>query len=142
MRTDVILLVDDNPDDVYLTMHAFRKNGIDNEIIVAHDGMEAMDLLAPVDGSPPLHPTIILLDLNMPRMGGLELLARLRAGALTKSLPVIVLTTSDQERDIAESYDLGVNSYVQKPVTPNGFLEAAKALGVYWLEINKQVRAV
>ena len=142
MHTDVILLVDDNPDDVYLTMHAFRKNDIDNEIIVANDGVEALALLLPSDGSPPLHPIIVLLDLNMPRMGGLEVLARLRADPSTRSLPVIVLTTSDQERDIAESYDLGVNSYVQKPVTPNGFFEAAKVLGVYWLDINKQVRPV
>jgi two-component system response regulator len=133
---DAILLVDDNADDVFLTVNAFRKSDIDNEIVVARDGVEAMDLLLPSDGSAPLRPAIVLMDINMPRMGGLEALARLRADVLTRYLPVIMLTTSAEERDITESYIGGANSYVRKPVTSTEFLEAAKALGVYWLTVN------
>jgi two-component system response regulator len=142
MPSNVILLVDDNPDDVTLTVRAFRKNDIENEIVVAHDGVEALNLLAPDDGSAPLRPIIILLDLNMPRMGGLELLARLRAQPETQSLPVIILTTSNEERDIIRSYANGANSFVQKPVTLDEFLMAAKALGVYWLDVNKQAPGI
>jgi two-component system response regulator len=133
---DAILLVDDNADDVFLTVNAFRKSDIDNEIVVARDGVEAMDLLLPSDGSAPLRPAIVLMDINMPRMGGLEALARLRADVLTRYLPVIMLTTSAEERDITESYIGGANSYVRKPVTSAEFLEAARALGVYWLTVN------
>jgi two-component system response regulator len=139
MLTDAILLVDDNPDDVYLTTSAFRKNSIMNEIIVAQDGVEALDLLLPGDGRLGIRPAIVLLDINMPRMGGLEVLARLRADKLTRLLPVIMLTTSAEDRDIVESYDGGANSYVRKPVTTQEFLAAAKTLGVYWLEINTPV---
>ena len=140
LQTDVILLVDDNPDDVYLTTRAFRQNNITNEIIVANDGVQALELLLPDDDRPPLRPSIVLLDIHMPRMDGLEVLARLRADAFTRTLPVIVLTTSDEDRDIAESYSQGANSYVQKPVHTDEFLEAARMLGVYWLGLNKQVR--
>lgn len=140
LQLDVILLVDDNPDDIYLTTRAFRQNNITNEIVVAHDGVEAIELLLPDDGRPPLRPAIVLLDIHMPRMDGLEVLARLRADPSTSSLPVIVLTTSDEDRDIAESYSQGANSYVQKPVHTDEFLEAARVLGVYWLGLNKQVR--
>jgi len=138
MSSEVILLVDDSPDDVFLTVDAFRKAGIHEEIVVATDGVQALDLLLPQDGRAPLRPAIVLLDLNMPRISGLEVLARLRADPATRRLPVIVMTTSDQDRDIASSYDGGANSYVQKPLTPAGFLEAAKTLGQYWLHINKQ----
>lgn len=134
----VILLVDDNGDDVYLARHAFAQANIAREIVVARDGVEALALLLPEDGRQPLRPAIVLLDINMPRMGGLEVLARLRAVPSTRSLPVIVLTSSAQDRDMAESYHLGANGYVPKPVTPDGFLQAAKALGVYWLGVNKQ----
>ncbi len=136
----VILLVEDNADDVYLTRYAFEHNNISNEIVVAHDGIEALTLLLPTDGRQPLRPAIVLLDINMPRMGGLEVLARLRADPSTRALPVIVLTTSTQDREVAESYSLGANSYVSKPVTPDEFLQAAKALGVYWLGINRHAR--
>jgi two-component system response regulator len=136
MLNDAILLVDDNPDDVYLTVQAFRKSGITNQIIVAEDGVEALELLQPNAGGTPLRPAIVLLDINMPRMGGLEVLARLRADPLTRSLAVIMLTTSTEDRDIVESYDHGANSYVRKPVTTSEFVEAARALGVYWLGVN------
>jgi two-component system, response regulator len=138
MQTQTILLVDDNPDDVFLTVHAFRQNKIPNEIIVARDGVEAVNLLLPQDGSAPVRPVIVLLDINMPRMGGLEVLARLRGDVLTRSLPVIMLTTSTEDRDIAQSYAGGANSYVPKPVATDEFLEAAKTLGVYWLGLNIQ----
>jgi two-component system response regulator len=138
MRTDTILLVEDNPDDVYLTIHAFRQNDIQNEIIVANDGIDALDLLHPTGAIAPLLPAIVLLDINMPRMGGLELLARLRSDPRTRSLPVIMLTTSTEDHDIAESYSSGANSYVAKPVTSDEFLEAARTLGVYWLGLNLQ----
>jgi two-component system response regulator len=138
LRTDMILLVDDNPDDVFLTVHAFRQNGIQNEIIVATDGIGALDLLHPTGTDAPLRPAIVLLDINMPRMGGLELLARLRSDPRTRSLPVIMLTTSTEDQDIAESYSTGANSYVAKPVTSDEFLEAARTMGLYWLGLNLQ----
>lgn len=141
MRTGKILLVDDNPDDVFLTVRAFRQNNIDNEIIIAEDGVEAVDLLLPSNGTAPLRPEIMLLDINMPRMGGLEVLARIRADLRTRSLPVIMLTTSTEDRDIVESYSSGANSYVPKPVTSADFLAAAKTLGVYWLDLNVGVGA-
>ena len=140
MSSDVILLVDDNKDDVTLTLWAFRKSGISNEIIVASDGREAVDLLIPGDGGTPLRPAIVLLDINMPRMSGPEALKLLRADPSTKLLPVIMLTSSVDDRDIIQSYDLGANSYVQKPVESAEFLQAAKALGVYWLGVNKQAQ--
>jgi two-component system response regulator len=142
MRTEAILLVDDNPDDVYLTIHAFRQNDIVNEIIVANDGVEALQKLLPTDGSVPVLPAIVLLDINMPRMGGLEVLIRIRADPRTRSLPVIMLTTSTEDHDIAESYSGGANSYVAKPVTSDQFLEAARTLGVYWLGLNLQASAL
>lgn len=142
MGTEVILLVDDNSDDVTLTLWAFRKSGISNEIVVARDGKEAVDLLLPTDGQAPLRPVIVLLDINMPRMRGPEALALLRAAPSTKSLPVIMLTSSADDRDIIKSYDLGANSYVQKPVDSDEFLAAARALGIYWLGINKQARSL
>jgi two-component system, response regulator len=135
-----ILLVEDRLDDITLTEWAFRKCDISNEIIVARDGIEALELLLPNDGSLPLRPMIVLMDLSMPRMNGLECLRRLRADPSTKSIPVIMLTTSTDETDMAESYSLGANSYIQKPITSEGFLAAAKALGVYWLDMNQQPR--
>jgi two-component system response regulator len=139
MKTDAILLVEDNPDDVTLTLRAFKKNNIKNKIVVANDGMAALDLLLPTDGGTPLRPAIILLDLNMPRMNGLEVLRRLRSVPQTQQLPVIVLTTSNEDRDITEAYELGANSFVRKPVTFEEFLEAARILGLYWLCVNEQV---
>ncbi len=138
MATHVILLVDDNIDDVTLTLRALDKCNLDADIVVARDGMEALDLLLPTDGSVPLRPKMVLLDINMPRMSGLELLQFLRSDSSTKSIPVIMLTSSGEDRDLIESYQHGANSYVQKPVDTIEFLEAAKVLGVYWLWVNRQ----
>ena len=134
----VVLLVEDNSDDVFLIVQAFKKNNISNEIVVAGDGVEALALLLPEDGREPLRPVIVLLDINMPRMGGLEVLRRLQADPRTKSLPVIMLTTSTEARDIADSYTFGANSYVPKPVTTDEFLAASLTLGAYWLDFNLQ----
>jgi two-component system response regulator len=136
MIDDVILLVEDNVDDITMTMRAFQKNKIDNRIVIAHDGVEALDLLLPTDGADPLRPVLVLLDLNMPRIGGIEVLRRLRADPTTRTLPVIVMTTSDEERDITESYEIGANSYIRKPVASHEFLEATKALSMYWLMVS------
>jgi two-component system response regulator len=134
----VILLVEDSEDDVYLTVHAFQANDISNQIVIARDGVEALDLLLPQDGREPLRPAIVLLDINMPRVGGMEVLSTLRADPRTRALPVIVLTSSSQDQDMVESYNLGANSYIPKPVTTEDFVVAAKAVGLYWLDINKQ----
>ena len=134
----VILLVDDSADDVFLTVHALRASDIGNEIVVAHDGVEALDLLLPEEGREPLRPAIVLLDINMPHLGGMEVLSALRTDPRTRALPVIVLTSSTQDQDMLTSYHLGANSYVPKPVDSEEFLHAAKALGVYWLGINRQ----
>jgi two-component system response regulator len=138
MAADVILLVDDSPDDVLLTLRAFRKNEIAQDIVVARDGVEALALLLPTDGSAPLRPVIVLMDISMPRMGGLEALEALRADSSTRSLPVIMLSSSIVERDISASYDGGANSYIQKPVAAEEFTELARMLGVYWLKVNKR----
>jgi two-component system response regulator len=136
MPDETILLVEDREDDVELTVRAFRRAGINNKIIVARDGVEALALLLPEDGGTPLRPTIVLLDLNMPRIGGLEVLQRLRAEPATRLLPVIILTTSAEEQDIIDGYDFGANSYVRKPVRSEEFVKAAAALGVFWLSFN------
>ncbi len=138
MRSDAILVVDDNPDDVMFTVRAFRKNNFDNEIVVAHDGAEALDLLLPEGDTEPLRPAFVLLDMNMPRMSGLEVLKYLRSDVSTLSLPVIVLTTSAEEQDITQSYRSGANSYVRKAFSFPEFLETTKVLGTYWLEINEK----
>jgi two-component system response regulator len=137
MNGDVILLVEDNPDDVLFTLRAFKKNNISNEIVVATDGAAAIDLLLPSDQTPPLRPSLVLLDVKLPKVDGLEVLRRIRADPRTQPLPVVVLTTSSEERDIVESYRLGANSYVRKPVVFNDFLEATNVLGLYWLLINQ-----
>ncbi|GGQ40562.1 response regulator [Couchioplanes azureus] len=137
MSDGPILLVEDNPDDVMFTIRAFGKNHIKNEVIVASDGEEALRLLLPDDGSPPLKPALILLDVNLPKVNGLEVLRHIRGNERTMGLPVVVLTTSNEERDIVESYRLGANSYVRKPVVFDEFLAAAKVLGVYWLIVNE-----
>ncbi|HLL69748.1 MAG TPA: response regulator [Micromonosporaceae bacterium] len=137
MNSDPILLVEDNPDDVILTLRAFRKNNMGNEVVVAPDGQVAIDMLFPTDESTPLRPALVLLDVKLPRVDGLEVLRRIRADARTHPLPVVVLTTSSEERDIVESYRLGANSYVRKPVVFSEFLDAAKMLGMYWLLLNE-----
>jgi two-component system response regulator len=137
MNDRVVLLVEDNPDDVMLTLRAFKKNKIGNEIVVAVDGEEARLLLLPDDGSPGLRPALVLLDVNLPKINGLQLLQMIRADPRTQSLPVVILTTSNEERDILQSYQLGANSFVRKPVVFGEFLDAANLLGMYWLLVNE-----
>lgn len=137
----VILLVEDNPDDEALAIRALKRHHIGNEIVVAHDGVEAIDYLfgagmyAERDVS--LKPTVILLDLKLPRIDGLEVLRHIRENESTKLLPVVVLTTSNEERDLLDSYSLGCNSYIRKPVDFLQFSEAIRQLGMYWLLMNE-----
>jgi two-component system response regulator len=127
-----ILLVEDNPDDVELTLRAFRKHGLAGEIAVAHDGVEALEWLT---GAREL-PDLVLLDLKLPRLDGLGVLRGMRADARTRLIPVVILTSSTEDIDRLQSYQLGANSYVQKPVQFGDFVDAAHQLGVYWLELN------
>jgi len=129
-----LLLVEDNPDDEALTLRAFRKHNLSNEGMVAHDGVEAIEMLH--GGNQPL-PQVVLLDLKLPRLDGLEVLKRLRGDERTKHLPVVVLTSSQEERDLVESYRLGANSYVRKPVDFAEFVDAVGHLGLYWLVLNR-----
>lgn len=128
-----ILLVEDNPDDVELTLDAFESNGIRNQVVVCNDGQQALDYLATAE----VLPRVMLLDLKMPKVDGLEVLRRVRADARLSGLPVVVLTTSREDRDLVESYRLGANSYVRKPVDFNDFHEAVRTLGLYWLLLNE-----
>lgn len=137
MREKTILLVEDNPDDVVLTIRALKKNHLLNKVIVARDGAEASDLLFGAADSPPIDlPELVLLDINLPKLNGLEVLEKIRSHERTKLLPVVVLTTSDEDRDRIESYRLGANSYISKPVEFEEFSRAVKQLGIYWLAIN------
>jgi CheY-like chemotaxis protein len=141
MANKTILLVEDNLDDVDLTLRALKKSNIKNEVIVVNDGAEALDYLfgtgkyAGRDLS--AMPTVILLDLKLPKVDGLEVLRKLRSNELTKLLPVVILTSSKEEKDIINGYSMGVNSYVQKPVDFNQFAEAVNHLGLYWLLLNE-----
>ncbi len=141
-----ILLVEDNPNDVKLTLHAFKKMNLANRIFVARDGAEALDFIfCSGDGgsrSGVCRPRVILLDLKLPKIDGLEVLRRIKADPRTHSIPVVVLTASREERDIVESYDLGVNSYIVKPVDFEQFVDAARTLGMYWLLLNEPPTAV
>lgn len=140
MNEKAILLVEDNPDDVALTMRALKKQNIMNEVVVAKDGVEALDLLfgtGPYAGHDRVMPQVVLLDLKLPKINGLEVLQRLRADERTRLLPVIILTSSKEEKDIIEGYKLGANSYVRKPVDFNQFTEAVRQLGLYWLLLNE-----
>jgi CheY-like chemotaxis protein len=132
-----VLLVEDNANDEALTLLAFKKNNIPNEVIVARDGPEALALLHPGDDAGTTRPALILLDLNLPKVDGLEVLRRIRADARTRHIPVVVLTTSTQEEDIIASYNLGANAYVQKPVKFSDFTEAVKTIGAFWLLLSK-----
>lgn len=141
MNPKSILLVEDTPDDVDLTLRAFKKNNIANEVIVAKDGVEALDYLfgrgAHAGRDTGKMPAVILLDLNLPRMNGLEVLRRLRADKRTKLLPMVILTSSKSERDKIDGYKLGANSYIRKPVDATKFREAIHELGLYWLVLNE-----
>ncbi|MBI5382286.1 MAG: response regulator [Opitutae bacterium] len=136
-----ILLVEDSPSDVELTQMAFAQSRLANELVVAEDGKEALDyLLGPEDGATAAArelPMLVLLDLKLPRIMGLEVLRRLRANPRTRRLPVVILTSSTEEQDIAASYDLGVNSYIRKPVDFLQFAAAIEHLGLYWLVMNE-----
>jgi len=141
MKSKPILLVEDNPDDETLTLRALRKNNITNEVVVARDGAEALDYLFGTgqyqgrDTS--ALPQVVLLDLQLPKIDGLEVVRRLRADARTKLLPVVILTSSNEEKDVVSSYGFGANSYVRKPVEFSQFLEAVRQLGLYWLLLNE-----
>ncbi|MES2736407.1 MAG: response regulator [Verrucomicrobiota bacterium] len=141
MNSKVILLVEDNPDDEELTLMALQKNNILNEVVVARDGVEALEYLFGDGVNSSLQrrvlPTLILLDLKLPRVDGLEVLKRIRADDRTRTLPVVVLTSSREDSDLMESYALGCNSYVRKPVDFAQFVEATRQLGLYWLLLNE-----
>ncbi len=141
MKSKTILLVEDNPDDVQLTLRALKKSNIMNEVVVVQDGIEALDYLfgtGKYQGrDSKILPQVVLLDLKMPRMDGLEVLQRLRKDERTKLQPVVILTTSSEDRDRVESYKLGANSYIRKPVDFNQFSEAVRQLGLYWLVLNE-----
>jgi DNA-binding response OmpR family regulator len=129
-----ILLVEDDPDHELLTIRALKKSNIVNEVRVARDGAEALDALFGPGAS---RPQLVLLDLKLPKVEGLEVLRRIREDETTRMLPVVVLTSSDEERDVVRSYKLGVNSYIRKPVNFTDFAEATRQLGMYWLVLNE-----
>ncbi|MCY7353499.1 MAG: response regulator [Lysobacter sp.] len=141
MNDKAILLVEDNPDDVELTRIAFEDANIANELMVVRDGAEALDYLFArgtyVDRDPLCLPSIVLLDLNLPKVDGREVLQAIRANEVTKGLPVVVLTTSAEPYDVEASYALGANSYIQKPVDYEQFVAAVKQVGLYWLALNR-----
>jgi two-component system response regulator len=141
MNSKVILLVEDNPDDEALTRRALEKNQIRNELVVAHDGDEAINWLfggGKFEGRDVSQtPTLILLDLKLPKVDGLEVLRRIRSDARTRLLPVVILTSSKEEQDLARGYGLGANSYIRKPVDFAQFTEAVRQLGLYWLVLNE-----
>lgn len=130
----MILLVEDDPDHELLTIRALKKSNIANDVEIARDGEEAINLLF---GARPIKPQVILLDLKLPKIDGLEVLRRIRESETTRMLPVVVLTSSDEERDVVRSYSLGVNSYIRKPVNFSDFAEATRQLGMYWLVLNE-----
>jgi CheY-like chemotaxis protein len=137
-----ILLVEDNPSDAELTLHALRKNKLANRIHLARDGEEALEFLfcrGPyADRQFDSAPHLVLLDLKLPKVGGLEVLQKVKADARTRSIPIIVLTSSNEERDLVQSYKLGVNSYIQKPVNFADFQDVVRQLGMYWLLVNSK----
>lgn len=141
MYEETILLVEDNPDDEALTIRALKKNNILNKIVVARDGVQALDFLfgtGEYEGrDTAIQPQLILLDLKLPKIDGLQVLKKIREDKRTKLQPVVVLTTSNEERDLIDSYDFGANSYVRKPVDFEQFMEAVRQLGMYWLVLNQ-----
>ncbi|MGH9712267.1 MAG: response regulator [Candidatus Acidiferrales bacterium] len=141
MENKVILLVEDNADDEILTIRAFRKNNINNKVVVARNGAEALDYLfgtGEYEGRDvSVLPQVVLLDLKLPKLDGLEVLRRVRADDRTRLLPIVILTSSNEEADLINGYGLGANSYVRKPVDFIQFVEAARQLGLYWLLLNQ-----
>lgn len=141
MENKLILLVEDNPDDEALTLRALKKNNIANQVVVARDGVEALDYLfgtgAHAGRDMSVMPQVILLDLKLPKVDGFEVLRRLRADERTKLLPVVILTTSNEEKDRLTGYGLGANSFVRKPVEFGQFIEGVRQLGLYWLILNE-----
>jgi len=142
MTTKIILLVEDNLSDIGLTKRALVKGHVANELVVAEDGQEALDYLfgAGVYAGRDVKqlPAVVLLDLKLPKVDGLEVLRRIRSESLTRRLPVVILTSSKEEQDMAASYDLGVNSYIRKPVDFEQFVQAIQILGLYWLVLNEE----
>jgi two-component system response regulator len=142
MTAKIILLVEDNPSDIGLTRRALAKSHVANELVVAEDGQDALDYLlgggAYAGRDVTQLPTLVLLDLKLPRVDGLEVLRRIRTETLTRRLPVVILTSSKEEQDLATSYDLGVNSYIRKPVDFEQFAQAIEHLGLYWLVLNEE----
>jgi two-component system response regulator len=141
MSEKMILLVEDNPDDEELTLRALKKNNIVNNVEVVRDGAEALDFLFGTgkfsDRDAKKLPEVILLDLNLPKIGGLEVLRQIRGHETTRLLPVVILTSSKEEQDLIQGYSLGANSYVRKPVDFNQFVDAVRQLGLYWLVLNE-----
>lgn len=139
MHPTDILLVEDNPDDVELTIRAFEDVDLTNKIVTVRDGAEALEYLLGTEDDPDSRedlPALVLLDLNLPRVSGLEVLKRIRADDRTKHVPVVILTTSDDESDIVNGYEFGTNSYVRKPINFDAFVRSVKSLGLYWLVQN------
>jgi two-component system response regulator len=141
MPDKIILLVEDNPDDEKLTIRALKKHNIANAVVIARDGVEALDYLFATGAyggrDTAKMPALVLLDLKLPRLDGLEVLKRLRADPRTTRLPVVILTSSKEDQDLADSYELGANSYIRKPVDFDQFTEAVRQLGLYWLVLNE-----
>lgn len=141
MSEKVILLVEDNPDDEELTLRALKKNNIQNEVVIARDGAEAIDYLFGTGKyagrAISQVPSVTLLDLKLPKVDGLEVLKRIRTHAQTKFLPVVILTSSKEEQDLITGYSLGANSYIRKPVDFSQFIDAVRQLGLYWLLLNE-----
>jgi CheY-like chemotaxis protein len=142
MNEHVILLVEDNQSDEELTLRALKKSNISNKVVVARDGAEALDYLfargAHAERDPKDMPQVVLLDLNLPKLGGLDVLRAIRADERTKFLPVVILTSSKEDRDLAGGYELGANSYIVKPVDFTQFADAVRTLGLYWMVLNQR----
>ena len=137
MNNKTILLIEDNPDDEALTLRALKNNHILNEVTIVHDGLEALDYFFGENAAANSVPAVVLLDLKLPKVDGLEVLRRIRADQRTALQPIVVLTSSREEQDMVSSYRLGANSYIRKPVDFAQFMEAVKQLGLYWLVLNE-----